>query len=86
MDEFKKLNDFLHNDDPFIQELGRKAKAYSDAYNQGRMSSDEYQQLMEDLTDLERINYEAQSMEHKAQLEKAVRALISIMKMGSSFI
>jgi hypothetical protein len=86
MAEFNKLKDFMESDDPFIQELGRKAKAYTDAYDQGRLSSVEYQELMEDLTDLERINYEAQSMEHKAQLEKAVRALLSILKMGSKFI
>lgn len=86
MTEFNKLKDFMENDDPFIQELGRKAKSYTDAYEQGRLSSTEYQELMEDLTDLERINYEAQNMEHKAQLEKAVRALVSIMKLGAKFI
>jgi hypothetical protein len=86
MAEFNKLKDFIESDDPFIQELGRKAKAYTDAYDQGRLSSVEYQELMEDLTDLERINYEARDMEHKAQLEKAVRALMYVLKMGSNFI
>lgn len=82
MSDFNEISEILNHENFKVVDLGEKFNSYKTLYEQNRLSKDEFEELLYDLTDLEEIKIQAESMEERILLEKTARFLFNI---ASSF-
>ena len=72
------FKEFLDHKDPIVSGRAHLLEDLTDAVSKHKLSKDEFQELANDLLDLKKIDSLASTIEHKALLEKAFRALLQI--------
>lgn len=78
-----KIEDLTKSYDPFIAETAEKAAKYKQMLDTGDLTANEFDELMIDLCDLEKINQAAESIRHKVMLEQAIstiKVLVGFLK------
>lgn len=69
--KFENFQQILQHDNDKIKDMGEKAQMYHNSYENNMLSCDEYQELIEDITDTNKIKKQAENMNEKILLEQA---------------
>jgi len=73
------ITEFLKDDDEDIKRTAKVLSELTEAYELKSLSKDEYDELVADLLDIEKIDALCDDIEKKAKLEKAFNALSTIV-------
>ena len=73
------ISKFLKDDERVIKETATVIKELTESYELNSISKEEYDELLEDLLDMDNIDDLCDTVEQKAKVEKAFKALISIV-------
>ena len=52
---------------------------FTEEYNSGRLSADEYTELLNDLKNTDKLNLQAEELEIKVKLESAINLLLKLV-------
>jgi len=75
----KDFSEFLKHDDEVVRRVAGVLRELSESLDLKSISQEEYDELVGDLLDMNKIDNFATSIEHKAKLEKAFNALSAIV-------
>jgi hypothetical protein len=73
------ITEFLKDDDEDVRRTAKVLSELTEAYELKSLSKDEYDELVEDLLDMKKIDDLCDTIEKKAKLEKAFNALSEII-------
>ena len=74
-----EILDFLKDDDENVRRTATVLSELTESYELKALSKEEYDELVEDLLDMEKIDDLCDTIEKKAKLEKAFIALTGIV-------
>lgn len=77
----QELRPYLENEDPLIAHFATEARKLRQDFNQNKITKSEFNELLGDLFDLRQIDELAESIERKANIEKAIRAIAKLVGM-----
>lgn len=73
------ISKYLKDDDMVIKQTAIVIKELTESYESKAISKEEYDELLGDLLDMDQIDDLCDTVEQKAKVEKAFKALISIV-------
>lgn len=79
----KDISKFLSSDDKFIAKITKMASSTKDYYEAGKLTDEEYSNILENIETMYQIEKEASTIERKKLLEetiKIIRAILPILK------
>jgi hypothetical protein len=72
------FDQFLNSDDAEVASRAQKLQNYATQYKAGQLSKSEYDELCQDVCDLSQIDDLANTVEEKAELQRAFEAMMQI--------
>jgi len=74
------FEDFLEHEEEIVRRTATVLQELNESYERKALNKDEYQELVNDLMDLGKIDELADSIESKAAIQKAFASLLIISK------
>jgi len=74
------FKDFLEDDDFQIKNRAIKVSALTESLNAGEITDSEYDELVEDILDLEKVDNQIEDIKRKEAIIKACQIMIQIAK------
>ena len=76
----KMFEQFTNHDDQYVQKVAKKLEIYNQMYENKQISYDEFQELAQDVLDLEKINQLASNLERQILIKQVVELMIKIIQ------
>lgn len=73
------LIDYTNNDNDIIKDTATKIQGYAELYNSGEISTDEYNDLCNDILNLQHISDDARNLERMIAIREAFDAMRSLV-------
>lgn len=71
---------FTNHNDQYVQKVAKKLEIYNQMYENNQISYDEFQELAQDILDLEKINQLASDLERQVLIKQAFDLMIKIIQ------
>jgi hypothetical protein len=71
---------FFQSEIDLVKDVAHKMERYTEAFQSGEMSRSEYEELCDDLLDLEKIEQSADALEQKIMISQAFKTMMAIAK------
>lgn len=80
------FKDFMEDDDFQIKNRAVKVTALTESLNAGEITSSEYDELVEDILDLEKVETQIEDIKRKEAIIKACQIMVGIAKKAAGAI
>lgn len=70
-----KLEDFFYHDDPIVVDIAQRLKALQDVKEGGDLTEEQFEELVEDLLEVEEVKKMSDTLDRKIMILQALSAL-----------
>ncbi len=74
-----KLEDFFHHEDQIVVDVAQKLKTLADAKGGGELTQEQFDELVEDLLEVEEVRKMSDTLDRKIMILQAFNALKTIV-------